>query len=240
MWAMWCHGLRGRGTQGQEEQRRKERVPSSREEETLRNDQRTTLQCRSDQERQAKDSTSERNHRNTIHTISSDTQKRAAVYSDVVYSDANHLAPRSKKPRIVGALFQPTFPSNEHSHTGTDGDSLFREHIMVDSSSKLPTQTSSLPATLLKSSVENGAFQAANERLEQGFDPPLSCQPCSKEGAAADARIQKLEQELHTLEEELKNQNQDEIMDVDAVHNSTREATASPNGTYRARRTTIV
>jgi hypothetical protein len=283
MWAMWGRRLWGRGTQRQDEQCHKDHEASSREEETLRNDQRTSLQCRSDQERRPKDGTSERNHSNTIHTVRSDTQKRAAVHSD-----ANHLAPRSKKPRIVETTskreeagvrnpgrievvqkayqddevadqvysadylaarmcrssvvgpFQPTFPSNEHSRTGTDGDSLLRENLMVASSSKSSSQTSSLPAMLPRSSVKNGAFQTANERLKQEFDPPLSRQPCSKGDAAADARIQKLEQELHILEKELKNQNQDEKMDVDAVHYSTREATASPNGTYRARRTTIV
>jgi hypothetical protein len=72
----------GRGTQRQEEQRnrRKEREASSREEETLRNDQ-----------RQAKDSIGERNHNNIIE---SNTNKRAAVYSD-----ANHPERGSKKPR---------------------------------------------------------------------------------------------------------------------------------------------
>jgi hypothetical protein len=84
----------------------------------------------------------------------------------------------------------------------------------------------------------NGAFQAANERLEQGFDWSL-CQPYSK-GDTVDARFQELEEELHILEEELKNQNQDEKLYADAIHNSTREATASPNGTYRARRTAMV
>jgi hypothetical protein len=267
MWGMW----------GQEEQRnhrRKDHEASSREEETLRNDQRTSLQCR-----QAKDSTSERNHSNTINTIKRSTLKRAdVVYSDVVYSDAYHLAPKSKKPRVetttkgeeAGVRYlgrikvvQMAYKdddeevdqvhaadnitsriwssiegaSDEHSRTGTDGDSLLRENLMVDSSSKSSTQTSSLPATLLRSSVENGE---ANERLKQGFDRSL-CQPCSKEDAAADdARIQKLEQELHMLEEELKNENQllweeDAKLNADAVHNSTREATARENGTYRAR-----
>jgi hypothetical protein len=273
MLAMW----------GQEEQRnhRKELEASSREEETLRNDQRTSLHCKSDQERQAKDSTSEGDHSNTIDTIKRSTQKRA----DVVYSDANHLAPpRSKKPRMEttkgeeagirnlgGVEFFPKAyndededadqvnaadniasmtmwsstegASDKHSLTGTDGDSLLRENLMVDSSSKSSTQTSSLHATLLRSSVENGEFQAANERLEQGFDRSLG-QPCSKGDAAADARIQKLEQELHILEEELKNENQllweeDEKLYTDAVHNSTREATARSNGTYRARWTTM-
>jgi TolA-binding protein len=98
---------------------------------------------------------------------------------------------------------------------------------MAEPSSKSSTQTSSLPATLPRSSVENGEFQTANET-------------CSKGDAAADARIQKLEQELHILEEELENGNQllweeNENMYADAVHNSTREATASPDGTYQAR-----
>jgi hypothetical protein len=81
---MWDHLISGRrGTQREEEQRnrRKEREASSREEETLRNDQ-----------RQPK-GRSEGNHNNTINTIKSNTQKRAAVCSD-----ANHLARGSKKP----------------------------------------------------------------------------------------------------------------------------------------------
>jgi CheY-like chemotaxis protein len=247
-------------------------------------DQRSSLQWRSHQVRQAKDSTNERNHSNTMNSIKRNTNKRAAVvYSDVVYSDANHLAQRSKKPRVettttkgeeagvrnpgrievvqkaykdddeevdqvhaadnVASMMWSSIEgaSDEHSRTGTDGDSLLRENLMVDSSNKSSTQTSSLPVTLLRSSVENGE---ANERLEQGFDRSLR-QPCSKEDAAADARIQKLEQELHMLEEELKNENQllweeDAKLHANAVHNSTREATARANGTYRARWTTMV
>jgi hypothetical protein len=285
MCAMRGHGFWGRGTQrhhGQEEQRRKEHEASSREEKTLRNDQRTTLQCRSDREKsQAKDRASDSNHNNTINTIKNITKKRA----DVVYSDANHLAPRSKKPRmktakgeeagirnpggvevvqnaykddedadqvnsagnfdtrmcwsstgVVGS-FQPTFPSDEHSRTGTDRDSLLRENLMVDSSSTSSTQTSSLPTQLLSSPVEKGEFQAATERLKQGFDRSLF-QPCSKGDTAADARIQELEQEIHILEEELKNK--DETPYANAVHKMTLEATASANGANRARWTTIV
>jgi hypothetical protein len=98
MRVMLSNRLWGRGVQRQEERRnrRKEREASSREEETLRNDQPTILQCRSDQERQMEDNSSERNHNNTIDTIKSKTKKRAAVYSD-----ANHLARGSKHPRIV-------------------------------------------------------------------------------------------------------------------------------------------
>jgi hypothetical protein len=273
---MWTtrDGFWGRGTQRQAEQRgRRERGALPREEETLRNDQ------RADQERRAKDSTSERNHNNTINTVISNTEKRAAVYSD-----ANHLVPRSKKPRIettkgeeagvnpggvevvqkaykddevadqvysagnlaarmsssiVGACKSNVPSDEEHSLTGTDGGSLLRDNLMCDSSSKFPTQTSSLPAALLRSCVENDKFQAANERLKQGFDRSLS-QPFSKGDAAADARIQKLEQELHILEDELKNEN--EKLYADAVHNSKREAkaTATANGMYRARWTRMV
>jgi hypothetical protein len=269
---MWSRGFWGT----------RETKEASREEETLRNDQRTNLQCPSDQERQAKHSTSERNRNNTINTIKSNTKKRAAVHSDM-----NHLARGSKKqprmetskgeeagvrnpggvevvqtaskddedtdhvhvvghlaPRmcwsstvIVGA-FQSIFSSDEHSLTGTDGDSLLRKNLMVDSFITSPTQTSSLPVTLLRSSVENaGEFQAANERLKQGFDRSL-CQPSSKGDAVADARIQELEQELHILEEALKNE--DEKLYVGAVHKITREATTRADGTYRTRWTTMV
>jgi hypothetical protein len=263
MWTMWGLGFLGRGTQRHEEHCSKERETSSQEEETLRiEDLRTSpLQCRSDQELQGKDSTSEGDHSTTI---KSNTKKRAAVYTD-----ANHFVRGSKKPRmettkgeeapsvrnprgvevvqkaykddeeadqvyssIVGAG-KPTFPSDEQSRTGrTDGDSLLRENLMVDSSSKSSAQASSqLPVTLLSSSVETGAFQAENERLKQGFDQSLF-QLCRKGDAAADGRIQELEQELHILEEELKNE--DEKLYADAVHKMPREVTARANGTYRA------
>jgi hypothetical protein len=237
MFAMWCHGLRGRrGTtqRRQEEPRRQERWS----EETLRNDPRTTtLHCRSDDpERRAKDdSTSEsRNHNNAI--------KRNI-------EDANHLTPRSNKnPRLE------TTKGEEAGVIEKAYKKAYKEDPVADS----------LSAPLPRSSVENGEFQAllpVNERLQQELDPSLSCHtPCSssKGDAAADARIQKLEQELHLLEQELKNENQleqelpiveeqeellknenqlvceeDEKLHADAVHKTTTEATA--NGTYRAR-----
>jgi hypothetical protein len=65
-------------------------------------------------------------------------------------------------------------------------------------------------------------------------------QPCSEGDAVADARIRKLEEELHILEQELKNEDhlvwkEDEKLHADAVHKPTREATARASGTYRAR-----
>jgi hypothetical protein len=193
----------GRGTQRQEEQqeelrnRRKEReASSSREEETLRNDQRTSLQCRSDQERQAKDG-SERNHSNT------------KKWAGVGYSDVNHLAPRSKKPRME------TTKGGEAGVSGPEGVAAVQKTYKDD---------------------EDGD--------QQGFKQSL-CQPCSEGDTAADARTQNLEQELHTLEDELKNENQvlreeDKKLHADAVHATTREATARASGTYRVRWTTLV
>jgi hypothetical protein len=171
--------------------------------------QRNRLQSRSDLEnveRQAIDSTSQRNRNNTIET----------------------------KPNV----------SSDEPRPRTDGDSLFHGNLMDESSSKSPARTNSLPTTLLKSSVENVAFQVENERLEQGFNRSR-CQPCSQADAAADAGIQKLEQELHILEEELKNENQllweeDTQLHVDALHKPTREATARASGAYRMRWTTMV
>jgi hypothetical protein len=75
---------------------------------------------------------------------------------------------------------------------------------------------------------------------QQGFNrSPF--QPCSKEDAAADARLRELEQELHILEEELKNESQllgeeDEKLYADAFHTTMGEVTAraSGSGAYRA------
>jgi hypothetical protein len=164
------------------------------------------------------------------------------AYQNDEDADQLHAADNNFAARIwssIAGAFQSTFPSDEHSRTGTDGDSLLREILMVDSSSKSSTHgTSSFSATLLRSSVENGEFQAANERLKQGFDRCLF-QSCCKGDTAADARIQELEQELHILEEELINESEllwekDEKLYVDAVDKTTREATAKASGTYRA------
>jgi hypothetical protein len=162
------------------------------------------IMCGSDDQRQAARRTrSEGNHNDTMHTIRSDTQKRAdVVYSDVVYSDVNHLAPRSKKPRV---------------ETATMG-----EEAGVRNAGRIDV-------------VQKAFKQEDDERLKQEFDPSLG-QPCSKgDAAATNARLRKLEQELHILEEELKNQNPDGKLYAYGVHNMTREATAITNGTYRAR-----
>jgi hypothetical protein len=74
---------------------------------------------------------------------------------------------------------------------------------------------------------------------QQGFNRALF-QTCSKGDAATDARIQKLEQELHILEEELKNENhllwkEDEKAYTDVVHSTTREVTTRASGKYLVR-----
>jgi hypothetical protein len=149
--------------------------------------------------------------------------QKADKDDEEAYSAGNSDARTSwSSTGIVGA-FQPTFLSGEHSRTGTDGDSLLRENLMVDSSSKSSTQTSSLPATVL--SVENGTLQAESQPYSKGDD------------TAVDQELHILEEELHILEEELKNENQslweeDEKLHADVVHKTTREATASASGTF--------
>jgi hypothetical protein len=79
-----------------------------------------------------------------------------------------------------------------------------------------------------------------DEEDQQGLKNQSRFQPCSKGDASDDARIQKLEQEVRIIEEELKNESQllweeDEELYTNAVHTATREATAIASGTYRAR-----
>jgi hypothetical protein len=194
MTGMWDHGLWGRGTQREEKQRnrRKEHEASSREEETLRNNQIQAIHVGS----------SEENHNITINTIKSNTNKRAAVCSD-----GNHLARgRSKKPRRETTKGEAAGVSN-------------------------PGGVVAVAQEADKDDVD-----------QQGLNRSLF-QPCSK-GDAADARIRKLEQELHILEEELKNENQpfweeDEKLYADTVH-TTREATSRASGAYRARYMTML
>jgi hypothetical protein len=153
---------------------------------------------------------SEGNHCTFINTIKRNEKKRAAVCSDV-----NPFARGSKKPRRETAKGQESGVSDPGS-------------VAV--------------------------FQKADKDDEdrQGFIWPLF-QPCSKGDAVADeslrkleqGRLRKLEQELRILEEELKNETQplweeDEKVYADAVHRTTREATARASGKYRARWTALV
>jgi hypothetical protein len=256
MWAMWW----GRGTQRQEDQLCKEREASSREEESLRNDQRTTLQRRSDQERQAKDRSSEGDHSKAIER---NTQKRAAVYSY-----ANHLARGSKKPRIEttkgeeAGVRNPGFfevvvqkaHKDDEDQQGFDR-SLWQPCSKGDTAADARIQELELELHILEEELKNGeesgdsdpggvaVFQKddKDDENQQGFNRSLLRRD------AADIRLRKLEQgllrkleqEIHIVEEELKNENQplceeDEKLYANAVHKTTREATARASGTYRA------